>query len=239
MSYLPAHDRMASSAAAYAASMATRQGSLTRAAVPSVRIPATVFLIHEDPAVLQSLRSQIRVPEWQVETFPSAMEFLSRPAILGPHCLVLDVTMPGLKGLQKRLATDWIGTPIVLVRGSGDVVMMMVQARNAGAAGAMAGSLGDDLSSAIAHAIEHSEMTLRHEEMSRVLRSRYESLSRREREVMTLVATGLLNKQVAYELGISEITVKAHRGKAMQKMQARSIADLVGMAASLHLIDWQ
>jgi FixJ family two-component response regulator len=166
------------------------------------------------------------------------MAFLSRPPVLGPSCLVVDVALPGLKVLQKSLAADWIGTPIILVTGSGDVVMM-VQAAKSGAVAVMTTPFGDDLSSAIAQAIEYSEMALRHEQKVQATQRRYVSLSAREREVMALVVTGLLNKQVAHELGISEITVKAHRGKMMRKLEARSVAGLVKMAASLQLISWQ
>ena len=225
MSLLSTGDGIVSSAERAAASNATR-------------VPPTVFLVHENVSVLQSLESRIFVPGWHVETFASALGFLSRPPIHGPSCLVVDVALPGLKSLQKRVAADWTGTPIILVRGDGDVVLT-VQAAKAGGAGVVTTSFGDELSSVIAQAIEHSEMALRHEQKIRALQGRYESLSAREREVMALVATGLLNKQVAHELGISEITVKAHRGRVTRKMEARSVADLVKMAAGLQLISWQ
>jgi len=225
MSFLSNGDRIVSSAERAAASIATP-------------VPPTVFLVHEDMSVLQSLKSQIRVPGWRIETCASAMAFLSRPPVDGPTCLVVDVALPGLKYLQRRLAADWTGTPIILVRGSDDVVMM-VQAVKSGAIAVMTTPLGDDLSSAIALAIEYSEMALRQEQKARALQGRYEALSAREREVMALVVAGLLNKQVAHELGISEITVKAHRGRVTRKMEARSVADLVKMAAGLQLISWQ
>jgi FixJ family two-component response regulator len=225
MSLLSTGDRIVSPAERATASVATP-------------VPPTVILVHEDMSVLQSLQSQIRVAGWPVETCASALAFLSRPPVHGPSCLVVDMALPGLKYLQKRLAADWTGTPIVLVRGSDDVVMT-VQAAKSGAVAAMTTPFGDDLSSAVAQAIACSETALRHEQKARALHVRYESLSAREREVMALVVAGLLNKQVAHELGISEITVKAHRGKMMRKMGARSVADLVKMAASLRLIGWQ
>jgi FixJ family two-component response regulator len=224
MSLLSTDDRIVSSAERAAASIA------------KLVLP-TVFLVHEDMSVLQSLRSQIRVPGWHVEICASAMAFLSRPPVQGPSCLVVDIVLPALKDVQKRLAAHWIATPIILVRGS-DNVVMTVQAAKSGAVAATT-PLGDDLSGAIAQAIECSAMALRHEQKTRALQGRHESLSAREREVMALVVTGLLNKQVAHELGISEITVKAHRGKMMRKMEANSFADLVKMAASLQLISWQ
>lgn len=225
MSFLSNGDRIVSSAERAAASIATP-------------VPPTVFLVHEDVSVLQSLKSQIRDRGWHVEMCASAMAFLSRPPVHGPSCLVVDVALPGLKYLQRHLAADWIGTPIILVRGSDDVVMT-VQAAKSGALASMTTPMGDDLSSAIALAIEYSERALRHEQKARALHVRYEALSAREREVMALVVAGLLNKQVAHELGISEITVKAHRGRVTRKMEARSVADLVKMAAGLQLISWQ
>ncbi len=200
--------------------------------------PPTVFLVHEDMSVLQSLKSQIRAPEWRVEICGSAAAFLSCPPAHGPSCLVVDMALPGLKDLRKHLAADWIGTPLILVRGGGDVVMT-VQAGKSGAVAMMTAPVVDDLPSAITQAIEYSEIALRHEQKARALKGRYDALSAREREVMGLVVSGLLNKQVAHELGISEITVKAHRGNMVRKMGARSVADLVKIAARLQLISWQ
>ena len=196
-----------------------------------------VFVVDDDVSVRESLESLIRCAGWEPETFASAQEFLSRPRVLAPSCLVLDVTLPDLNGLdlQKRVAVDRIDMPIIFITGYGDVPMT-VQAMKAGAVEFLTKPLGDDvLLSAIRHAIERSRIALAHEAEIRALRDRHASLSRREREVMALVVSGLLNKQVGGELGISEITVKAHRGRVMRKMKAGSLADLVNMAARLRL----
>jgi FixJ family two-component response regulator len=196
-----------------------------------------VFVVDDDVSVRESLESLIRCAGWEPETFASAQEFLSRPRVLAPSCLVLDVTLPDLNGLdlQKRVAVDRIDMPIIFITGYGDVPMT-VQAMKAGAVEFLTKPFGDDvLLSAIRDAIERSRIALAHEAEMRALRDRHASLSRREREVMALVISGLLNKQVGGELGISEITVKAHRGKVMRKMKAGSLADLVTMAARLRL----
>ena len=196
-----------------------------------------VFVVDDDVSVRESLELLIRCEGWQPETFASAQEFLARPRVLAPSCLVLDVTLPDLNGLdlQKRIAADRIDMPIIFITGYGDVPMT-VQAMKAGAVEFLTKPFSDDvLLSAIRQAIERSHTALDHEAEIRALRDRYASLSRREREVMALVVSGLLNKQVGGELGISEITVKAHRGKVMRKMKADSLADLVKMAAALHL----
>jgi FixJ family two-component response regulator len=196
-----------------------------------------VFVVDDDVSVRESLESLIRWAGWQPETFASAQEFLSRPRVLAPSCLVLDVTLPGLNGLdlQKRVALDRTDMPIIFITGYGDV-RMTVQAMKAGAVEFLTKPFGDDvLLSAIRHAIERSRTALRQEAEIRALRDCYASLSHREREVMSLVVSGLLNKQVGGELGISEITVKTHRGKVMRKMKAHSLADLVTMAARLSL----
>ena len=196
-----------------------------------------VFVVDDDVSVRESLEALIRCAGWQPETFASAQEFLSRPRVLAPSCLVLDVTLPDLNGLdlQKRVAVDRTDMPIIFITGYGDVPMT-VQAMKAGAVDFLTKPFGDEvLLSAIRHAIELSHTALRREAGIRALQDRYASLSRRERQVMVLVVSGLLNKQVGGELGISEITVKAHRGKVMRKMKAGSLAELVNIAARLRL----
>jgi FixJ family two-component response regulator len=205
----------------------------------STMTPATpiVFVVDDDISVRESLELLIRSEGWEPETFASAQEFLARPRSLVPSCLVLDVSLPGLNGLelQKQVAIERTDVPIIFITGYGDVPMT-VQAMKAGAVEFLTKPFSDDvLLSAIRNAIERSKTALGREAEMQVLRDRYASLTRREREVMALVASGLLNKQVGGELGISEITVKAHRGQAMQKMKADSLADLVKMAARLGL----
>src|SRR6202049_3894844 len=217
-------------------SLASAVGHEARSAPMSHATPV-VFVVDDDVSVRESLESLIRCAGWQPETFASAQEFLSHPRVLAPSCLVLDVTLPGLNGLdlQKRVAVDRTDMPIIFITGYGDVPMT-VQAMKAGAVEFLTKPFRDDvLLSAIRHALERSHIALRHEAEIRALRDRHASLSRREREVMALVVSGLLNKQVGGELGISEITVRAHRGKVTRKMKAGSLADLVNMAARLRL----
>ena len=195
-----------------------------------------VFVVDDDVSVRESLELMIRHAGWQPQTFASAQEFLAHPRPLVPSCLVLDVTLPGLTGLelQKQLA-DRADMPIIFITGYGDVPMS-VQAMKAGAVEFLTKPLKDDaLLDAIGGAIERSRAALRHESAMRALRDCYASLTPREREVLALVVAGLLNKQVAGELGISEITVKAHRGQVMRKMNADSLPALVTMAARLGL----
>jgi FixJ family two-component response regulator len=196
-----------------------------------------VFVVDDDVSIRESLELLIRCEGWQPEIFVSAQEFLSRPRVLVPSCLILDVSLPGLNGLdlQKRIASDRIDMPIIFITGHGDIPMS-VQAMKAGAIEFLTKPFGDDvLLSAIRNAIERSKSALGREAEIRALRDGYESLTSRERQVMALVASGLLNKQVGGELNISEITVKAHRGQVMRKMKADSLADLVTMAARLRL----
>src|SRR5262245_30555982 len=195
-----------------------------------------VLVVDDDISVRESLELLIRSVGWQPETFASAKEFLSRPRAAVPHCLVLDVALPDLNGLDlQKLVADRIAMPIIFITGYGDVPMT-VQAMKAGAVEFLTKPFSDDvLLSAIRHALERSRAALDQESEMQALRASYASLSRREREVMALVVTGLLNKQVGGELGISEITVKAHRGSVMRKMKADSLAGLVNMAARLRL----
>ena len=196
-----------------------------------------VFVVDDDVSVRESVESLIRCEGWQPKTFASAQEFLDYPRVHIPNCLVLDVSLPGLNclDLQSLVAGERNDMPIIFITGHGDVPMT-VQAMKAGAVEFLTKPFNDDvLLAAIRAALERSRVALSIEAEMRVLRDRYASLSQRERQVMVLVVSGLLNKQVGGELGISEITVKAHRGKVMQKMKADSVADLVRMAARLRL----
>lgn len=218
----------------YTVMSATASRSVEVLTLPDV--PPIVFVVDDDLSVRESLELLIKSAGWQPETFVSAQEFLSRPHPPVPCCLVLDVTLPGLSGLelQKQLA-ERSDMPIVFITGHGDVPMS-VQAMKAGAVEFLTKPFEDDLLlDAIRGAIEHSRAALRLDSEMRLIRNRYESLTPREREVMALVVSGLLNKQVGGELGISEITVKAHRGQVMRKMKADSLPDLVTMAARLGL----
>ena len=196
-----------------------------------------VFVVDDDISVRESLDGLISCEGWRSETFASAQEFLAYPRPVVPSCLILDVNLPDLNGLdlQKRVAAERADMPIIFITGYGDVPMT-VKAMKAGAVEFLTKPFGDDvLLSAIQHALERSEAALGREAELRTLQDCYALLTSREREVMAWVVCGRLNKQVGGQLGISEITVKAHRGKVMQKMKADSLADLVKMAGRLGL----
>src|SRR5471032_1165798 len=216
--------------------MTSRDASNFDPTLAASKVPV-VFVVDDDVSVRESLELLIASAGWRAQTFESAQEFLDRPRVHSPSCLLLDVSMPGLNGLelQKRVAGERADMPIIFITGHGDV-QTTVQAMKAGAVEFLTKPLRTEiLIGAIACALERSRMALEHEEEMQSLQERYASLRKREREVMALVVAGLLNKQVGGELGISEITVKAHRGRVMQKMKADSLADLVNMAARLGL----
>ena len=196
-----------------------------------------VFVVDDDISVRESLESLIEFAGWQPETFAAAADFLARPRTTAPSCLVLDVSLPDLNGLelQKLIAAERTDIPIIFITGHGDVPMS-VQAMKGGAVEFLTKPFDDEiLLSAIRHALTRSASVLDEQSEIASLRSTYDSLTPREQEVMQLVVAGMLNKQIGQKLGISEITVKAHRGKMMQKMKADSVADLVKAAMKLGL----
>ena len=214
--------------------MTSRDPSRTGPPLATSEVPV-VFVVDDDVSVRESLELLIASAGWQAQTFESALKFLDCPRVHVASCLLLDVSMPGLNGLdlQKCVASERPDMPIIFITGHGDVPTT-VQAMKAGAVEFLTKPLRTEvLICAIASALERSRVALEHEEEMRALRDRYASLSKREREVMALVVVGLLNKQVGSELGISEITGKAHRGRVMQKMNAASLPDLVIMSARL------
>jgi FixJ family two-component response regulator len=201
------------------------------------RTSPIVFVVDDDVSVRESLETLIRLEGLDVQTFKSAQEFLAHPRTSAPSCMVLDVSLPGLNGLdlQKRVSVEQRDMPIIFITGYGDIPMT-VQAMKAGAVEFLTKPFADHvLMNAIRNAVDRSRAVIARDEDLRSLKERHAQLTRREREVMALVVVGLLNKQIAGELCISEITVKAHRGSMMRKMNANSLADLVHMAARLRL----
>ena len=197
-----------------------------------------VFVVDDDISVRESLELLIQVSGWRAETFASAREFLARPRASVPSCVILDLALPDGSGLdlQQRVAADRPDMPIIFITGYGDV-SQSVRAMKAGAIEFLTKPFREDvLVSAIRQALERSRRTLEHDAKMKALRESYKSLTPREREVMVLVVSGFLNKQVGGELGISEITVKAHRGQVMRKMKADSLPALVNMVAGLGLL---
>jgi FixJ family two-component response regulator len=230
-------ERSDSSHAASREDSTSLAGTLSHVAGSSRTATATpiVFIVDDDVSVREALEPLIRKIGWQPETFASAQEFLDRSRPLVPSCLILDISLPGLSGLelQKRIAVERTEMPIIFITGCGDVPKS-VQAMKAGAVEFLTKPVSNEvLLGAIQEALERSRAALgRAAEMQELL-SRYASVSPRERQVMALVVSGLLNKQIADELGISVITVKTHRGKVTHKMKADSVAELVRMDAKL------
>jgi FixJ family two-component response regulator len=204
---------------------------------PVAMSPVTpvVFVVDDDVSVRESLELLLRIAGWQARMFSTAQAFLDHPTAMVPSCLILDVNLPGLNGLdlQQRIAAERPHMPIIFITGFGDVPIT-VRAMKAGAVEFLTKPFDDDvLLQAIDSAIDRSRNALEHEENLQALRATYATLTPREQQVLAMVVAGRLNKQIGADLGISEITVKAHRGKVMRKMKARSLAELVKMAARL------
>jgi FixJ family two-component response regulator len=204
-------------------------------AAPAPNASPVVFVVDDDVSVRESLEALIGTAGWQTHTFDCAQQFLAYRRPLAPSCLILDMSLPDLNGLdlQQRIVVEGAALPIIFITGHGDVPMTVL-AMKAGAVEFLTKPFADDvLLEAIRKALERSESALERQAALDPLREKYATLSPRELEVMALVVSGLLNKQVGDELGISEITVKAHRGSVMRKMKADSLPDLVNMAARL------